>query len=117
MTRSQSDGFTFLEVLVVAVILAVLAAVAIPTYNGYVTRQRIAVVENLAKAASVTLASNYRRTSSTPSDPAELEALVALPDPANFDVVTGGGALGNPSWVQVRESADHEIISMQIMFR
>jgi prepilin-type N-terminal cleavage/methylation domain-containing protein len=41
-------GFTLVEVIVVAVIVAVLAAVAIPLYIGYVNESRINQCENAA---------------------------------------------------------------------
>jgi len=44
----NNKGFTLVEVIVVAVIVLVLAAVAIPLYNGYVRDSRIAVLENTA---------------------------------------------------------------------
>ena len=44
----MKKGFTLIEVMVVAVIVAILAAVAIPAYNGYVTRAGNNVATNVA---------------------------------------------------------------------
>lgn len=44
----RAKGFTLVEVVVVAVIVLVLAAVAIPLYSGYVMDSRQAVIENEA---------------------------------------------------------------------
>ncbi|MDR0305829.1 MAG: prepilin-type N-terminal cleavage/methylation domain-containing protein [Chitinispirillales bacterium] len=44
----NKKGFTLVEVIVVAVIVLILAAVAIPLYNGYIRDSRIASLENAA---------------------------------------------------------------------
>lgn len=49
-------GFTLVEVIVVAVIVAVLAAVAIPLYLGYVESSKANVANNLAGSAASYLA-------------------------------------------------------------
>lgn len=50
--RRSSKGFTLVEVIVVAVIVAVLALVAIQLYRGYVTESRQNTAENLAASAA-----------------------------------------------------------------
>jgi prepilin-type N-terminal cleavage/methylation domain-containing protein len=44
----KNDGFTLVEVVVVAVIVLVLAAVAIPLYTGYINDSRKAAAANFA---------------------------------------------------------------------
>jgi prepilin-type N-terminal cleavage/methylation domain-containing protein len=53
--RKNEQGFTLVEVIVVAVIVAVLAAVAIPLYNGYIRDSRTNVCQNNA----ATIASSF----------------------------------------------------------
>jgi prepilin-type N-terminal cleavage/methylation domain-containing protein len=48
----NNKGFTLVEVIVVAVIVLILAAVAIPLYNGYIQDARVASVENAAGAVA-----------------------------------------------------------------
>jgi len=61
MVKNQK-GFTLVEVIVVAVIVAVLAAVAIPLYNGYIKDSRKNVADNLggtvASACGATIQQN-----------------------------------------------------------
>lgn len=51
-TRSSGRGFTLVEVIVVAVIVAVLALVSILLYMGYVRDARLQVIENVASSAA-----------------------------------------------------------------
>ncbi|MDR2727944.1 MAG: prepilin-type N-terminal cleavage/methylation domain-containing protein [Chitinispirillales bacterium] len=44
----NNKGFTLVEVIVVAVIVLILAAVAIPLYQGYIKDSKTAVANNLA---------------------------------------------------------------------
>jgi prepilin-type N-terminal cleavage/methylation domain-containing protein len=52
-------GFTLIEVLVVAVIVAILAAVAIPAYNGYISSSKEKVAKNTAGAIAAAVAAYY----------------------------------------------------------
>jgi len=52
MLRKDQKGFTLVEVIVVAVIVAILAAVAIPLYMGYIRDSRINVGNNVAGTIS-----------------------------------------------------------------
>lgn len=49
---NDRSGFTLIEVIVVAVIIAVLSAVAIPLYNGYIEDSRRNTAENVAGSAA-----------------------------------------------------------------
>ncbi len=51
-TRKNTKGFTLVEVIVVAVIVAVLALVGIQLYQGYVVEARRNTAENLAASAA-----------------------------------------------------------------
>lgn len=54
--RKNQKGFTLVEVIVVAVIVAVLAAVAVPLYLGYVRDSRTNVCQNNAGTIAGALA-------------------------------------------------------------
>lgn len=53
--RKNQKGFTLVEVIVVAVIVAVLAAVAIPLYMGYIRDSRVNVCQNTAASIASSL--------------------------------------------------------------
>jgi len=55
-------GFTLVEVIVVAVIVLVLSAVAIPLYNGFIKQARQDAVDNLAETAAAAANSYWRKT-------------------------------------------------------
>lgn len=66
MVKNQK-GFTLVEVIVVAVIVAVLAAVAIPLYNGYIKDSRQNVCNNTAgTVASACAATKQQNVANVP---------------------------------------------------
>jgi type IV pilus assembly protein PilE len=60
-----SKGFTLIEAIITAVIIAILAAVAIPMYTGYVTGARQDRVNNLAQTAAAAANAYVRKTGGT----------------------------------------------------
>ncbi|MDR3012066.1 MAG: prepilin-type N-terminal cleavage/methylation domain-containing protein [Chitinispirillales bacterium] len=61
------QGVTLVEVIVVAVIVLILSAVAIPMYNGYVMDARISTANNLAETAAAAANTHWRRTGACPT--------------------------------------------------
>jgi prepilin-type N-terminal cleavage/methylation domain-containing protein len=57
--KKMRKGFTLIEVLVVAVIVAILAAVAIPAYSGYIQSSKTRVAQNVAGTIASALAAYY----------------------------------------------------------
>jgi len=51
-TRSKA-GFTLIELLIVVAILGVIAAIGIPTYNGYIQSAKEGVAENSLRSISL----------------------------------------------------------------
>jgi len=111
-------GFTLIEVLVVAVIVAVLAAVAIPAYNGYIQSSKERVATNTAGTIAAAISAYVADwPTSDPTGAADGSfggavtmggsTIVRLPDDFGADinasqvVVThrDGTASGSVSWV------------------
>lgn len=59
--RKSQKGFTLVEVIVVAVIVAVLAAVAIPLYMGYIRDSRANVCQNTAASIASALVARVQQ--------------------------------------------------------
>ena len=62
------QGFTLVEVIVVAVIVLILSAVAIPMYNGFIRDARISTAQNLAETAAAAANTHWRRTGNNPDN-------------------------------------------------
>ncbi len=65
--KNHGQGFTLIEAIVVAVIIAVLAAIAIPMYNGFVRDARQDSVDNLAQTAAAAANAYWRKTGQDPT--------------------------------------------------
>jgi len=64
---SKNRGFTIVELLIVVVVIAILAAITIVSYNGITQRAKDAAVKNDAASASQTLAIDYVNTDTYPA--------------------------------------------------
>lgn len=98
----MSKGFTLAEVIVVGAIVAILAAVAVPLYTGYLTSQRQSVVDNLASTAAVAANSYFRRYNLAP-DSARLGLFLPVPGKFKISVTS--------TTVIVRDASDLSITS------
>jgi prepilin-type N-terminal cleavage/methylation domain-containing protein len=88
----NNKGFTLVEVIVVAVIVLVLAAVAIPLYNGYVRDSRQAAAENIAGSIAA-LAGAVTQTGAT--------GLAQAGSGVNLTIAAVGGQFGDDAQVLV----------------
>ena len=58
-TMSPTSGFTLIELMVVVAIVAILAAIAVPQYQDYIARGRIAEGLSIATGAKLTVSEVY----------------------------------------------------------
>jgi len=81
--KKNNKGFTLVEVIVVAVIVAVLALVAIQLYTGYVNDARENTSENLAASAAGFLTTERNRGSTITVGTVTGPALIGSTNPDN----------------------------------
>ena len=64
--KKNESGFTLIELMIVIAIIGVLAAIAIPQYQDYVTRTKVSEGLNLAEAAKTAVANTFQANGQMP---------------------------------------------------
>ena len=59
--QSKQSGFTLIELMIAVVILAILAAIAMPMYSNYITKAKARNAQSDLVALSLVLESMYQR--------------------------------------------------------
>lgn len=101
--RRAQKGFTLIELMIVVAIIGILAAIAIPQYQDYVTRARwsdnITSIASLKMAVAECIQNNAQTAVAAPCDTSANLAtaagggFTAMPTPTNGTVAYAGGAI------------------------
>lgn len=68
MSTQKQAGFTLIELMIVAAIIAILASLALPAYQDYVTRSQVSEGITLSTSARVAIATYYGQHAQFPAD-------------------------------------------------
>jgi type IV pilus assembly protein PilE len=63
---SRQRAFTLIEMMIVAAVIAILAAIALPSYNSYIVKSEIRTSQSDLLALSLNFENRYQRTLSYP---------------------------------------------------
>lgn len=65
--KKNNSGFTLIELIIVVVIIAILATIAIPSYQNHITKAKIKEAQSNLIALSLSVENAYQRTLSYPN--------------------------------------------------
>ncbi len=91
MAAKRRRGFTLIELMMTVAVISLLAAIALPSYNGYITRSRIPVGLEALSSHAMRMEQGFQDTGNYGTTACRL----AAPSAANFTLscsVSGGGS-------------------------
>lgn len=91
----KQKGFTLIELMVVIAIMGILFAMAIPAYQDYVVRARVAEGLNLGTAAKLAVSESTMATNALPANQAAtgFESPAATPNVSSVSIADGTGVV------------------------
>ncbi len=84
MSAHRQRGFTLIEIMIVVAILAIIAAVALPSYRAYVMRSRVPVAFDMLTSYAARMEQAYQDTGRYDSAGAPGTCVPAVPTGNNF---------------------------------
>lgn len=104
LKHSKQRGFTLIEMMIVVALIAILAGIALPAYNNYISRGKIKTAQADLVALSLNFENHYQRKLQYPTDTlsntAELRAKFTGWSPASteFDFKVDSGVASTSNY-------------------
>lgn len=76
--KRSNQGFTLIELMIAVSIIGILSAIAIPQFQDYADRSKVAEIPNLMKGVKTDLQDHYAREGTMPADGDALDVAIKL---------------------------------------
>jgi type IV pilus assembly protein PilA len=92
--KTNQQGFTLIELMIVVAIIGVLAAIAIPSYQDYIARSQMSEAMTLAGGSKTAVAETYANTGAWPASNADAGIAAATEIVGSYVAQVAIGASG-----------------------